>query len=131
MMQKSLPNCLRQMTRISTREFAFTHSRQQKKSLKQVFVENGETPDRTHNLNDLQAAANAAGWIETTKESIMAAMSLTRHAVATRYVMSADVTRGEAQQAILDCNVIADVLIAAGYEAVHIDTTLRYLHDEK
>lgn len=100
------------------------------KSLKQVFVENGATPDRTHNLNDLQAAASAAGWIETTKESVMAAMNLTRHAVATRYVMSADVTRGEAQQAVLDCNAIAEVLVASGYDAARIATPARYLRNE-
>ena len=53
------------------------------------------------------------------------------HAVAARYSQMPDIDRGEALQAIADCNTIAKSLAENGCDSVEIKVEAHYLHEEK
>lgn len=59
------------------------------------------------------------------------AINISMHAVAARYSQMPDIDRGEALQAIADCNTIARSLTANGYDSAEIEVNAHYLHEEE
>ena len=109
---------------------SFLSQQAAEKMVKSVFVKNGAVPNKTHNVDDLHAAAIERGWLAATEEAINAASNVSMHAVIARYTQAPDITCGEALQAVAYCNTVAKMLVENGYEAIVIDLGAKYLHDE-
>lgn len=110
---------------------AFLSQQAAEKMVKNVFVEKGIVPNKTHNVDDLLATAIDNGWVSATEDALMAASNVSMHAVTARYTQAPDITSGEALQAIADCNTVADLLVDNGYDAVVIELNANYLHSLK
>ncbi|WP_296010328.1 HEPN domain-containing protein [uncultured Adlercreutzia sp.] len=109
---------------------SFLSQQAAEKMVKSIFVKNGVVPNKTHNVDDLLATAIENEWLAATETAIDAASNVSMHAVAARYTQMPDITRGEALQAIADCNAIAKLLADNGYDFVQIEVEASYLHDE-
>ena len=97
------------------------HSQQAaEKMVKNIFLENGHVPPKSHDVGDLLSKAISEKWISATPEAIQAAIDLTLYAVAARYETTPDISLGEASKAIKDCNVVAKMLRDNGYESISI-----------
>ena len=85
-----------------TEAIAF-HSRQAaEKMVKNVFIQNGIVPSKTHSVDELLSKAIDSGWLSVEPQVIDAAINISMHAVAARYSQMPDIDRGEALQAIAD-----------------------------
>lgn len=99
------------------------------KVIKNVFVQNGSVPPKTHALDDLLAMALEKGWLVAKPDEIDAASSLSAHAVVSRYTQSPEIDAGEALEAVVDCNLLSGMAERCGYAAISIHLPGRYLHD--
>lgn len=100
------------------------------KMLKQVWVENGVWPARSHDIDTLLSGATERGWVVATPDQLGAVMRLAPYATKFRYIRMQDCERGEAMEAVACVNAVADMLDRQGYPCVRVTSTARYLHDE-
>ncbi len=109
---------------------SFLSQQAAEKMMKSVFTKNGVVPNKTHSVDDLLATAIEKEWLEASEEAINAASNVSMHAVAARYSHTPDITRGEALQAIADCNTVCEMLMDNGYDGIVIQVSAAYLRDE-
>lgn len=114
-----------------TEAIAFHSQQAAEKMVKNVFIQNGIVPSKTHSVDELLSKAIDSGWLSVEPQVIDAAINISMHAVAARYSQMPDIDRGEALQAIADCNTIARSLAENGYDSVEIKVEAHYLHEEK
>ena len=114
-----------------TEAIAFHSQQAAEKMVKNVFIQNGIVPSKTHSVDELLSKAIDSGWLSVEPPVIDAAINISMHAVAARYSQMPDIDRGEALQAIADCNTIAKSLAENGYDSVEIKVEVHYLHEEK
>lgn len=114
-----------------TEAIAFHSLQAAEKMVKNVFIQNGIVPSKTHSVDELLSKAIDSGWLSVEPQVIDAAINISMHAVAARYSQMPDIDRGEALQAIADCNTIAKSLAENGYDSVEIKVEAHYLHEEK
>ena len=114
-----------------TEAIAFHSQQAAEKMVKNVFVQNGTVPGKTHSVDELLSSAIEAGWLQVEPKVIDAAISISMHAVAARYSQAPDINRGEALQAIADCNTIASSLAENGYDSISIKADAHYLRGEE
>ena len=93
-----------------TEAIAFHSQQAAEKMVKNVFIQNGIVPSKTHSVDELLSKAIDSGWLSVEPPVIDAAINISMHAVAARYSQMPDIDRGEALQAIADCNTIAKSL---------------------
>lgn len=115
---------------VHTESIAFHSQQLAEKVMKSLFVQNAAVPPKTHAVDDLLAVAAEKGWLVPTSKAVEAASGITVHAVAARYTDAPDISKGEALRAVADANVIADMVSAAGYDAVRIESAAHLLRDE-
>ncbi len=99
------------------------------KMLKQVFIDNGRVPERTHRLEALLDRTIESGWLSADSDEVGATLFLSAYATKFRYVTMREAEKGEALQAVASCNAIADMLSRQGYRSVSIRTSAGFLHD--
>ncbi len=109
---------------------AFHAQQAAEKMIKNVFEANGVTPSKTHHLDDLLMEAINNKWLTATQEEIRCAIHLSHYAVAARYADTPDIGRGEALNAVLDCNKLSKLIENAGYPALAINTKATFLNPE-
>lgn len=97
-----------------TEAIAFHSQQAAEKMVKNVFIQNGIVPSKTHSVDELLSKAIDSGWLSVEPQVIDAAINISMHAVAARYSQMPDIDRGEALQAIADCNTIAKSLAENG-----------------
>lgn len=110
-----------------TEAIAFHAQQSAEKQMKAALSESGIVPDYTHNLTLLLKELTDNRALHPSRDLIESAGRLSRHAVATRYSMSFEVARGEALQAIRDCNEIAGYLRKNGFDSIEIDDPAKSL----
>lgn len=108
---------------------AFHAQQAAEKQLKNALVEHGVVPPKIHPIDDLLNLCSEKGMLSPTPDQIRSAQRLSVHAVATRYDSALDIDKGEALEAIADCNTIADMLEQAGFQPVRINVEARFLRD--
>ena len=106
---------------------AFHAQQAAEKMLKNVFETNGVMPAKTHRIDDLLTEAIDKAWLSVSQEEIRAAIHLSHYAVAVRYTDTSDIGRGEAVNAILDCNRLSEAIERGGYLALKIDVQTNLL----
>lgn len=100
------------------------------KMLKQVWVDNGLWPKRSHDLDVLIAEATENGWIAASKDELQSLNTLSQYGTKFKYTRMKDYERGEAYEALANINKIAGMLARNGYNTITIDTEAHYLRDE-
>lgn len=123
--------CVKALTELGidgfTEAIAFHAQQSAEKQLKAALSESGIVPDYTHNLTLLLKELSDKCSLQPSRKLIESVGRLSRHAVATRYSMSFEVARGEALQAIVDCNEIAGYLRENGFDSIEIDNPAKSL----
>lgn len=109
---------------------AFHAQQAAEKQLKNALVEHGVVPPKIHPIDELLDLCSEKGMLSPTPDQIRSAQRLSVHAVATRYDNAFDIDKGEALEAIADCNAIADMLEQAGFQPVRINVEARFLRDD-
>lgn len=109
---------------------AFHAQQAAEKILKNVFEINGTVPPKTHSIYELLSEAIENKWLEATQQEIRASSHLSKYAVVIRYTDTPDINRGEALEAILECNMLSDMIERAGYPAIKITVSARNLADK-
>lgn len=100
---------------------AFLAQQAAEKMVKSVYTKNGMVPNKTHSVDELLAGAIEQGWLVADETAIDAATNVSMHAVAARYTQMPDINKGEALQAIMNCNVIAAMLENNGYDNIQVN----------
>ncbi len=118
-------------TELHSEAIAFHSQQAAEKMIKAVYTTNGAIPPKLHDIGKLLSKAIENGWLTCDKSSVEAAVHLSAYAVAARYESAREIGKGEAIQAMADCNAIAKMLKANGYEVILIKTDAHYLHDEE
>lgn len=107
------------------------HSQQvAEKMLKDVFMSKGVYPPKIHDVDKLLNAAIENKWLTATKEEMQAALNLTIYAVMARYESTPEISKGEALQAVIDCNEVSAMLRRNGLGYIDIDVNADYLHNQ-
>lgn len=109
---------------------AFHAQQAAEKQLKEALKQHGAVPPKTHHVAHLVTLCQSEDMFVPTAEQMQSALRLTSHAVTTRYDEEIDIGKGEALEAIADCNAIADMLEQAGFQPVRIDVEARFLRDD-
>ncbi len=99
------------------------------KLLKQVFVDNGDVPPRSHDLTVILKEIYELGYLHKDIRLSQAAMFLQIFPTKARYVPFEDAECGEALTAVIHCNRLSAALSEQGYEGETIETTARFLAD--
>jgi HEPN domain-containing protein len=100
------------------------------KMLKQMFVDQGFMPRKNHDLNDLLGVACEREWVRATKEEVCAASFLSFYATKFKYIRMKESEKGEAYEAVISLQRVADMLDRSGYASVTVETPARFLRDE-
>ena len=101
------------------------------KMLKQMWMDNGMMPRRTHDLSDLLGVACERNWITATGDELAAANFLNAYATKFKYIRMRESEHGEALEAVSSLNAIADMLDRNGYKNLAIETPTHFMHDEE
>ena len=68
-----------------TEAIAFHSQQAAEKMVKNVFIQNGIVPSKTHSVDELLSKAIDSGWLSVEPPVIDAAINISMHAVAARY----------------------------------------------
>lgn len=100
------------------------------KMLKQMWMDNGMMPRRTHDLTDLLGVACERGWLVATPDELACANFLNSYATKFKYIRMKESEHGEALEAVICCNTIANMLERNGYKSFLIETPAHFMYDE-
>lgn len=100
------------------------------KLLKQMWLEEGFVPRKTHDLTDLLGVACERGWVRPTKEEAAAAAFLNAYATKFRYIQMRESEKGEAQEVVVCLNEVAAMLERNGYPSASVETRGRLMREE-
>ena len=73
-----------------TEAIAFHSQQAAEKMVKNVFIQNGIVPSKTHSVDELLSKAIDSGWLSVEPPVIDAAINISMHAVAARYSQMPD-----------------------------------------
>lgn len=98
------------------------------KLIKQVYVDNGDLPPRSHDLRELVRECCDNGYLEIDKR-LDAAVRLGSHVTHSGYAPLGMVDPCEALSSVIHCNRISEVLREQGYASVEVDAAAQFLSD--
>ncbi|WP_296013217.1 HEPN domain-containing protein [uncultured Adlercreutzia sp.] len=110
---------------------AFHAQQAAEKMLKNVFEIHERQPEFTHDIGRLMSVALDEEWLSAEESQIRTIVSLSKFAVAARYETAPDLTGAEAREAIVACNVLADLLEENGLPNVRINSNAGLLRNEE
>lgn len=100
------------------------------KMLKQMWVDQGFMPRRSHDISDLLGMAIENRWLTATSDDVRAAQFLGQYGTKFKYIRMRESERGEVSEAVVCCNQIASLLRSSGFQSALIETGTHYLHGE-
>ena len=113
-----------------TEVISFHAQQAAEKMIRHALHERGIPTPKTHDIEQLIGMGLEHGVLSPTKEDIAAATKLTWLAVNARHQTAIDIRPGEALNAMVLCNQIADMLERSGSPSVRIHVPAALLHDE-
>lgn len=104
------------------------HSQQfAEKLLKSIYQAKGLPVERTHDLLKLATKLEGIGLLKLSDDAFDACAFLNQCGASIRYSTFADAQNGEAMEAILRANFIAEEIGDAGFNTWHIDVPVKFL----
>lgn len=104
------------------------HSQQfAEKLLKSIYQAKGLPVERTHDLLKLATKLEDMGLLKLSEDAFDGCSYLNQCGASIRYSTFADTQNGEAMEAILRANLIADEIGDAGFNTWHINVPVKFL----
>lgn len=105
------------------------HSQQfAEKLLKSIYQAKGLPVERTHDLLKLASKLEDAGLLELSDDAYSACSFLNQCGASIRYSTFVEAQNGEAMEAIVLANLIAEEIGDAGFNTWHIDVPVKFLN---
>lgn len=98
------------------------------KMLKQMFLDHGSFPPRSHDLVELVRQASEHGWMDTLEEDLAPIIFLNSYGVKSRYLTLSESERAEAVEAVASLRSVSDMLSRNNAQHIQLDTDIAYLH---
>lgn len=101
------------------------------KMVKNIYRIHDEGHPFTHNIAWMLSDCQNREWLEVSEDELASAFLLTELESSARYETSLDLDKGSALEAIVNCNLVADVLEREGFSSCHINTAVSYLRHQE
>ena len=98
------------------------------KLIKQVYLDHGRIPARSHDLYDLAGEAIDRGWIDATADEVKSLLFLKNYGAKARYLTLSESEKAEGATAVASLVAICDMLDRNGCQSVELEIDIKFLH---